>query len=88
MKVEFLKQFHKDIDDVKVQSIKLQLIKVIELFEAAENLQSISNIKKLKGHKFAFRVRIGDYRIGFFYQNDTVQFARIIHRKDIYKLFP
>jgi mRNA interferase RelE/StbE len=88
MKVEFLKQFYKDIDDLKIHSVKLQLIKVIEHFETEENLQSIPNIKKLKGHKFAYRVRIGDYRIGFFYQNDIVQFARVIHRKDIYRLFP
>ena len=88
MKVEFLKKFSKDLDDLKVKSVKRNLIHLIDFIEAADDLDSIPNTKKLKGHKTAYRTRVGDYRLGFFFENSTVIFARFLHRKDIYKIFP
>ena len=88
MKVEFLKKFSKDLDDVKVKSVKRNLIHLIEFIESVDSLDSIPNTKKLKGHKSAYRTRVGDYRLGFFFENSTVSFARFLHRKDIYKIFP
>ncbi len=88
MQVEFLAKFSKDIDQISVKSVKSNLVKLIEQLEAEENLNNIPNLKKLAGHKSAYRVRIGNYRVGFFYENNKIIFARIIHRKDIYKVFP
>ncbi|MCZ2222041.1 MAG: hypothetical protein LC122_00205 [Chitinophagales bacterium] len=61
---------------------------LIELIENADSLDSIPNTKKLKGFKTAYRTRVGDYRLGFFYENSTILLARFVHRKDIYKIFP
>jgi mRNA interferase RelE/StbE len=88
MKVEFLKKFSKDLDDVKVKSVKRSLIHLIEFIESVDSLDSIPNKKKLKGHKAAYRIRIGDYRLGFFFENSTIIFVRFLHRKEIYKIFP
>lgn len=66
MKVEFLAKFFKDIDKLKVTHVKESVVNTIELLEAAESLAEIPNLKKLKGHKSAFRIKIGDYRIGIF----------------------
>ena len=88
MKVEFLNKFSKDIDRIHLKSVKNNLIKLIDQIEAAENLNNIPNLKKLVGHKSAYRVRIADYRVGFFYENHKVIFARVVHRKDIYEVFP
>lgn len=88
MKVEFLNRFSKDLDQISSISVKKNLTKLILLMELEENLNNIPNIKKLSGHKSAYRARIGDYRVGFFYENNTVIFARVIHRKDIYLVFP
>jgi mRNA-degrading endonuclease RelE of RelBE toxin-antitoxin system len=44
--------------------------------------------KKIKTHEAAYRIRIGNYRLGFFYEHHEVIFSRILHRKDIYKYFP
>jgi len=88
MKVEFLKKFSKDLDVVSSKSIKNTLLKTIELMESVSTLEEIPNVKKLKGHKSAFRARIGDYRLGFFFENSTILLARFVHRKDIYDLFP
>lgn len=51
-------------------------------------LETIVGIKKLKGYKSYFRVRIGDYRIGLYLEKNIVVFSRVLHRKDIYKYFP
>lgn len=88
MKVEFLKKFSKDLDGVTLKSAKVNAIKVIELMESIDSLDEIPNTKKLKGHKSAYRTRVGDYRLGFFFENATITIARFVHRKDIYKVFP
>jgi mRNA interferase RelE/StbE len=48
----------------------------------------IPHLKKLQGFKSVYRIRIGDYRIGIFIDGNTVQFVRVLNRKDIYKYFP
>jgi mRNA interferase RelE/StbE len=88
MKVEFLKQFSKDLDNLKLKHVKPGLIHLIESMEVVDSLEKIPNTKKLKGHKTAYRTRIGDYRLGFFFENSTIILARFLHRKDIYKNFP
>ncbi len=88
MKVEFLKRFSKDIDEIQLKSVRSSLKRVIELMESAETLDNIPGTRKLQGHKTAYRTRIGDYRLGFFFENETIILARFVNRKDIYKLFP
>ena len=88
MKVEFLKRFSKDLDDIKPKTVKQSVIRLIELMETVDSLDKIPNTKKLKGHKSAYRTRLGDYRLGFFFENSTILLARFLHRKDIYKIFP
>ena len=88
MKVEFLKKFSRDLDDIKNKSVKQSVIRVIELMEVVDAPDKIPNTKKLKGHRSAYRTRIGDYRLGFFFENSTIVIARFLHRKDIYKIFP
>jgi mRNA interferase RelE/StbE len=88
MEVEFLSKFSKDLDSISVKSVKSNLVKLINLVESENNLTNIPQLKKLVGHRSAYRVRLGDYRVGFFYENNKIIFARIVHRKDIYKVFP
>jgi mRNA-degrading endonuclease RelE of RelBE toxin-antitoxin system len=52
------------------------------------SLDEISNIKKLKDADSAYRLRVGDYRIGFTVAEDTITFVRVLHRQDIYRYFP
>jgi mRNA-degrading endonuclease RelE of RelBE toxin-antitoxin system len=66
MQVEFLNKFSKDLDRINVKVVKSNLVKLIRLVETEENLNNIPNLKKLVGHKSAYRVRIADYRVGFF----------------------
>ena len=88
MQVEFLSKFSKDLDSISQKSVKSNIVKLIMLVESVHALHEIPNLKKLVGFKSAYRVRIGDYRVGFFFENNKVLFARAVHRKDIYKVFP
>lgn len=61
------------------------------LFEEVENfttLSQIPNFQKLKGYRNYYKIRFGDYRAGLKYENNTIFFERILHRKDIYKVYP
>ena len=88
MRIEFLEKFYTDLDKIKVKSIKESTHKIILKVEMANSLSDVPNVKKLSGHKLAYRIRLGDYRIGIFVEGNLVEFARIVHRKDIYKVFP
>ena len=88
MKTNFTLKFSKDADKLRDTAVKTSVITVIEQVEAATKPTDIINLKKLKGHRTAYRIRLGDYRIGVFILHDTVEFARIVHRKDIYNVFP
>ena len=88
MNVEYLDKFYKDIDKISSKIVKKKIIELIQQIENSSDISQISNVKKLVGFTTAYRIRIGDYRIGIFFKEDTVIFARILHRKDIYKLFP
>jgi mRNA interferase RelE/StbE len=88
VKTEFLSKFYKDLDKIKVQKVKDDISIVIEDVINANTLKDIKNLKKLKNSKIAYRIRIGDYRIGLYYENHCIEFARVVHRKEIYKVFP
>lgn len=88
MKVEYLKQFSKDLLKINDEILKNNLFDCIVALKEAENLNVLSNVKKLKGHSEAYRIRIGKYRLGFFFDREVVELARFAKREDIYKLFP
>jgi len=88
MQVAFTKQFEKQFDKTTDYSLKNEITKLVNKTISASRISDIPNIKKLKGYKTAYRVRIGDYRIGLLIENGIVIFVVIGHRKDIYKIFP
>ena len=87
MNIEIRNSFTKDAD--KLPGIfKNQLARIIEQINNADKISEVSACKKLKGFKTAYRIRMGQYRIGFYYENDVVELVRVINRKDIYRYFP
>ncbi len=56
--------------------------------EAAKSLSEIPNLKKMEGTQQYFRIRIGDHRMGIFFDRQTIYISRFLHRKDIYRYFP
>lgn len=87
MEIEFDKVFKKDSINLP-PNIKNAISTLVSEVQKSESLKSIAGIKKLKGSKSYFRVRLGDYRIGLYLDKEKVVFSRALHRKDIYKYFP
>lgn len=89
MNCEYMPSFIKDLKALKSTSV-FESVKflVFDEIPSYSSLDEISNIKKLKNADSAYRIRVGDYRIGFTVAEDTITFVRVLHRKDIYRYFP
>lgn len=88
MKTEFKASFLKAIKKIDSDQLKSDIAKTILNVESAESHRQISQLKKLKGYRQYYRIRIGDYRIGIKIEADIVIFVDIDHRKNIYRIFP
>ncbi len=88
MIVLFDKSFLHDIRKINDAKLKSRISKIIQLIEKAESLNEIQNLSKMKGHPSAYRIRVGEYRIGLFKEKEVIKLMRILHRKDIYTYFP
>jgi mRNA interferase RelE/StbE len=81
-------EFRKSLRKLNNKDVNEKVLEAIENVENAQTTQDIRGLKKLKGYKTAYRIRIGDYRIGIHISNEIVHFNRIASRKDIYDEFP
>ena len=81
------KSFKRDIEKLDAATKKQVTKLVIQLIQTTF-INEIPNSKKIKGFKNAFRIRLGNFRIGFRIEGETVILIRILHRKDIYRYFP
>lgn len=88
MNFEFEKAFDRDFRKLNSKALASSVSEVIKQVSKATIPEEIPNLKKLKGYKSAFRIRIGDYRIGVVIEKDTIIFVAFAHRKEIYKRFP
>jgi addiction module RelE/StbE family toxin len=84
-KPSFIKDFNK-IKDRKTQEV-IHRICFHDVLEV-ENILKIKNLKKIKGYDNYYRIRKGDYRIGFRYETDQLIFMRVLKRSEIYRYFP
>jgi len=73
------KEALKELDKLEL-SISRRIIKKIE--EMSENPSSC-DIKKLKASN-DYRLRVGDYRIIFLFDKDSIKIIKIGHRQQIY----
>jgi len=45
----------------------------------------VGDIKRLQGETIELRLRVGDYRVRFTEEPDTVHIIRVLHRKEAYR---
>jgi mRNA interferase RelE/StbE len=88
MKTGFRKSFTRDLKKLKDPAVLDRVREVIEQVEAAADAGAISDLKKLSGTTNAYRIRIGDYRLGVTIEGELVEFVRFLHRRDLYRFFP
>lgn len=87
MNFELDKKFISDVHNLPT-NIKIRVSSVVQSIQEASNLSQISNVKKLAGAPKTYRIRVGDYRIGLYFENETIILARCLPRKDMYRYFP
>jgi mRNA interferase RelE/StbE len=84
VKAQFRASFAKDLRSIKSKEILSRIKEVIGQVEKAQSLQEITSIKKLKGGRNYYRIRVGEYRIGLVIEGDEI----CLDRKEIYRYFP
>lgn len=89
MNIEYLPTFIKDLKSLRGTPVYKTIYQLaFEDIPNTDNPSELSNLKKLKGSSTAYRIRVGNYRIGIFITNDKIQFSRVLHRREIYRYFP
>ncbi len=88
MEISINKTFLKELSQIPLN--QREKIEQFIFTDASEykNIQDIPNCVKLKGYNNFYRIRFGNYRAGLKFENNTMTFERIMHRKDIYKYYP
>jgi len=77
--VFYEKEALKELDKLEA-SISRRIIKKID--EMSRNPSSC-DIKKLKGNEY-YRLRIGDYRVIFIFDKNSIKIFKVGHRQQIY----
>ena len=88
MILKLKESFDKDVEKVQNKELLIRLSETIIKIEKANLIKEIPNIKKLRGYKYHYRIKLGDYRIGAEIIDNEIYLVRFLHRKDIYRYFP
>lgn len=88
MELVFLRSFIQDFKAIREPSVRRKVERIVKQLGVAKSLRDVPHVKKLEGLPNAYRLRIGDHRIGFFLVDGTIELVRIADRKDIYRNFP
>jgi mRNA-degrading endonuclease RelE of RelBE toxin-antitoxin system len=70
---------------------KAELVEILDAIQAAESIENLQHIKHMKGgkNKGFYRIRFGNYRLGFFLTTDgDILLREVGLRGDFYKTFP
>jgi len=62
VKTAFRESFARDLKGLRDKKLLKRVRDVIENVEKADSLTALPHIKKLKGEKSYFRIKVGDYR--------------------------
>jgi len=88
MKLIYERHFLHDVKSIREITVKKNIHKTLDILRNSDDIMQLSQVKKIKGYKNAYRIRIGNYRLGFFVEKNTIILTRALHRKKIYKYFP
>lgn len=88
MEYQYNPSFLRDVKKTTPE-IQVSLAETLQDIKSAKILNDIPNVKKLKGHKVAYRIKVDSYRLCFYYgDNKILTLARFLPRKDVYRFFP
>jgi len=87
--VEYTKRFLKELAALPIE-IQNRVEPIVFQELESENPFELGYLQKLRGYSDKYKIRVGDYRIGITFEQETNTLIceRIAHRKDIYRIFP
>jgi len=89
MIVIFEDSFENGLSKIKDPALAKRVVNAIEKFKSTNTLRDISGIKAMQGYTGFYRLRMGDYRIGFSLEADgSIILLKFGHRGEFYKYFP
>ena len=88
-KIEYTKRFLKELSRLP-EEVQRQAEKIVFEEIVRANPFELEYLKRMKGYRDKYKIRIGNYRIGVTIDkvNKLLICQRIAHRKDIYRIFP
>lgn len=91
MKLEYEKKFKKELKKINQPKDKKNIDKALKALMAVPHVGELfntPNVKKLIGYDKYWRIRAGDFRIGFVVEDDIIYIERIGHRGQFYDYYP
>ncbi len=89
MRVLYRKLFLKDLKKLKGQPVYQKIYDLVfNKLAEIDHIESLSNVKAMKGYPNRYRIRIGDYRIGIERRDEEIEVMRVLHRREFYRYFP
>jgi len=91
MNISYRKLFLKDLSDYKSDVIYQKVYKMV--FEDIPKIEKFNEIFDsydvipLKGATNRYRIKINEFRVGFEFNNDNLEFMRFLHRREFYRYF-
>ncbi|WP_293298820.1 type II toxin-antitoxin system RelE/ParE family toxin [Pedobacter sp. UBA4863] len=88
MVVQYNKKFLKDLSSLpKKDREKIENFVFEDINQYTSSIE-LNKLEKLSGYQHYYKIRFGNYRVGIKLEEETLIFERVLHRKEIYKLFP
>ena len=89
MKIKISKRFVKDSQKITDKRILLKLQQVLIEAQNIEQLSNLSNLEEMSGYPKFYRIKFDyRYRIGFYCEDNSIEFLKIGSRENFYKKFP
>ncbi|MCY3507326.1 MAG: type II toxin-antitoxin system RelE/ParE family toxin [Chloroflexi bacterium] len=88
MRVEYTPAFARDLKRERNAELKRRVERRIEELKAATAITDVTRAVRVTAPGRYYRIRLGDFRLGFALVGDRVVLLRFMHRRDIYRYFP
>lgn len=88
MEVEYTSAFARDLRKERGAQNRNRVERLLEELKAASAITNVRGAVRVTAPGHFYRVRLGDYRLGFALEGDRVVLLRFMHRRDIYRYFP
>jgi mRNA interferase RelE/StbE len=87
--VQYRQLFLKDLKKLKKTEVYDRVYELaFTTLPLMDSLQEFPGIKAMVGYPGFYRFRLGDYRVGFVLEGNSLELMRVLHRREFYRYFP